>query len=109
MVLPDKISLPITIIAAFVFPLGNIGLPLVIYWREKNKSVYSSAEAKEALNFQITMTLMVALIIVLSFILIGFFFLAAWCVAQFYFTSQALDTVGQNEHYRYPINFRIIK
>jgi len=92
-------------------------LPSLIIWLIfKDRGVKTNVEAKEALNFQITVTIgYVACIIlgtILSIVLIGFLFyliqFAIW-VAAIILSIIAFTKVNAGGSYRYPFALRLIK
>lgn len=96
-------------LAMFVIPFGNILGPLIVWIVKKDSFPVVEVEAKEALNFQITVTIAIAVAGILSFILIGLPFLIAIGIANVVFIVLAAMTVSQGMPYRYPINLRLIK
>src|SRR5260221_8073717 len=60
---------------AIVPGIGILG-PLVIYLVKKDESGFVAANAKESLNFQITMILAYIISALLLFVIIGFFLLS---------------------------------
>ena len=90
--------------------------PLIIWLIFKDRGRLTNQEGKEALNFQISVSIVViALYVVgtiLSIILIGFlFFVLAWAVqiAGVVFAIIAGVQVNAGATYRYPVAFRFIK
>ena len=55
----------------FIFPLGNILAPLIIWLIKKEEMSFVEDQAKEVLNFQISMTIYLLISGILCFILIG--------------------------------------
>ena len=80
--------------------------PLIIYIVKKDESAFVSAHAKESLNFQITVALVV---IVLCITIIGI--LLVWAVGIFALVLVIIATIRSSEGklYRYPLNIRFIK
>ncbi|MCU0334071.1 MAG: DUF4870 domain-containing protein [Chitinophagaceae bacterium] len=81
-------------------------VPLIIYLVKKDESPYVAAHAKEALNFQITLFLVV---IGLFITIIGI--LLVWVVAIVAMVLAIVATVkaAENKLYRYPLTLRLIK
>jgi len=104
--------------ASFAHLGGILGfLPALIIWLIfKDRGPKTNVEAKEALNFQITVTIgYIACIIlgtVLSIVLIGFLFyliqFAIW-VAAIILSIIAFTKVNAGGSYRYPFALRLIK
>ena len=96
--------------AVFVFPLGgNILAPLIIWLTRRNTSAYVEMEAREALNFNISVALGWIVCGLLVFALIGIPFGAAlflyWLVMAIVAAVKASEGVG----YRYPFSLRLVK
>jgi uncharacterized Tic20 family protein len=92
-------------ILAIVPGIGILG-PLVIWLIKKDESQFVSANAKESLNFQITVFL-VAVILILT--IIGAFLLWALGILNAILVIIATIKTSENKIYRYPINWRLIK
>ena len=96
--------------AVFVFPLGgNILAPLIIWLTRRNTSAYVEMEAREALNFNISVALGWIVCGLLVFALIGIPLGAAlflyWLVMAIVAAVKASEGVG----YRYPFSLRLVK
>ena len=79
---------------------------LIIYLVKKDDSPFVAAHAREALNFQITMTL---LSIALTITLIGIIFLWVPALIDLILTIVAAIKASEQKLYRYPMSWRIIK
>jgi uncharacterized protein len=90
-------------------PIGHIIIPLVIWLSKKEDSALVENQAKESLNFQITVSIFGFVFLVLSFVLIGIPFLIATGLLHIVFTIIATIEVDKGKTYRYPINLRFIK
>jgi uncharacterized Tic20 family protein len=94
-------------------PFGAIGLltvvgPLVI-WKTKGQTMpFVAEQAKEALNFQITILLMAALGLLLTLLLIGFLLLWILGVLNLLFVLIAAIKVSEGKPYRYPFCIRLV-
>lgn len=99
----------LAIIAGFVVPLGNVIAPLVIWLTQRDKSDYVDIHAKEALNFQITVTILAFGGLILSFIIIGIPLLIMLGLACLVFSILGAIKANEGEMYEYPFNLRIIK
>ncbi|MCB9284467.1 MAG: DUF4870 domain-containing protein [Lewinellaceae bacterium] len=99
----------LSLLAGFVIPLGNIIAPLVIWLTQRDKSAFVDAHAKEALNFQITLTILGAGGFLLTFILIGVPFLILIGLAALAFCIIGAMKANRGEEYVYPFNLRIIR
>ena len=93
----------------FLIPFGNILGPLVI-WLTKGKEIeFVAAEAKEALNFQITMFFLFLIACVLVFVLIGFLVMALLGIADLILVILAAVSASNGKPYRYQFTLRLVK
>ena len=98
---------------AGVLGAGMIGFlgPLIIYLMKKDTSPYVEAQAKEALNFQITLLLISIPCFFLVAISCGTLFplIVVPMALQVIFGIIAALAVRDGSHYRYPFNFRLLQ
>jgi uncharacterized protein len=93
----------------FIIPFGSIIGPLVI-WLTKGKELeFVGTEAKEALNFQITMLIAFLICWVLVFVLIGFLLMALVAIADLILVIMAAVSASKGQPYRYPFALRLVK
>lgn len=100
----------------FIIPFGNVLGPLIFWQIKKNESSFIDDQGKEALNFQITFTLvMIGLVVIgtiLLVVLIGFlFYIAAFVAGVAWLVLSILGGIRANngEYYRYPWTWRLVK
>ncbi len=96
-------------LAGCIVPMGNIVLPLGIWITKKDESEFVDRQAKEALNFQISMMLMFFGAGILCFILIGIPILFTLIIFDFIVSIIAATKANKGEYYQYPLNFRFIR
>jgi uncharacterized protein len=91
--------------------LGTLGFltPLIVWLVFRDRSAFVGDQAKESLNFQITLLIAYVIGWVLAIVLIGFVILFAAWVLSIVFGILAAVAVNRHEAYRYPINIRFIK
>ncbi len=97
-------------LAGILVPMiGNIVAPLIVWQIKKEEDPFIDEQGKEAVNFQISMSLYMVICIPLCFICIGAFLVPA--VALFYLIFLLIAAVNANNghHYRYPLIIRFIK
>ena len=82
---------------------------LIVYLLKKDESPYVGEQAKEALNFQISVAIYYVIGVVLSLILIGIFVLIAVGVLNLILCIVATIKASDNVVYRYPLCIRLIK
>lgn len=87
--------------------LCNIFVPLVIMLISDSQFV--RGQAKEALNFQISVVFWALVSVVLCLILVGIPMLIAVGILALILPIIAAVTAGGGTAYRYPLTFRIIK
>jgi hypothetical protein len=105
----------LTSLIGFLIPLANIIAPLVIWLIKKDEHEFVDDQGKESLNFQITMTIVSLVLLVLgfvgSFVCIGFIFfllLIPLGIAVLVFVIIAAIKSNEGERYRYPMTMRLI-
>lgn len=92
----------LTLVAGFI-------PPLVIWLIKKDESKFVAENAKESLNFMITLFIAYIVAFILMFILIGFLLITLIWVAQLIFVIMATIKTNEGKIYRYPVNLRLIK
>ena len=95
--------------AGFVFPFGNILRPLLVYLLKKDQSVIVADHSREALNFQISITIYYIIAGILIVVIIGGFLLAILVVLQIVLMIKAALEADKGGFYRYPLTIRFIK
>jgi uncharacterized Tic20 family protein len=97
--------------ASFAHLGGILGfLPSLIIWLVfKDRGAFTNTEAKEALNFQLTIIIGYIVGAILSIVLIGAFIsLAAWVVSVI-FSVLGFLKAKDGQAYRYPFAIRLVK
>ncbi len=87
----------------------GIILPLVVYLAMRHESEYVAANAKEALNFHISVILYVLCCIPLAFILIGVPLLILIGLSSLVLAVIAAIKASEGNCYRYPLTLRLVK
>lgn len=93
---------------AFATLIGGILGPLVMWLIRKDDMTFAADQAKEALNFQVTVFLAGLVAGVLCLILIGFALLAILVIADLVLVIIAAVKASEGVAYRYPFNLRLI-
>ena len=97
-------------LCVFVVPfVGNIVGPLILWQIKKDEYPFVGEQGKEAVNFQISMTIYGLISVALSFVCIGIFLLAAVGVVDLVFLLIAAVKANNGQHYRYQLTIRVIK
>jgi uncharacterized Tic20 family protein len=95
-------------------PFGGLALftilgPLIILSAKGQAMPFVAAQAKESLNFQITIWLLGLLFAFLAIVLIGFVLLWILGVVNLVFVIIAAIRVSDGTPYRYPFCLRLVK
>lgn len=97
-------------LAGFLIPFGNIVGPLIVWLIKRGEMPMVDRHGKEALNFQITVTIAIIICIPLMFILIGIPAMFAVGIGALVLTIMAAVKVSNgNFDYRYPLTIRLVK
>jgi len=94
--------------SGYVVPMGNILGPLIVWLIKKDEYPLVDDQGKEALNFQISVTIYIIVSVVLCFVLIGFVLLIAVAIFDLVVTIMATIEANQGKYYRYPMSIRFI-
>ncbi len=94
--------------AGFVFPFGNILGPLLIWAIKKNDSAFVNENGINAINFQITWTILLLLAALSVIVLIGLLLLPLVAVAWFVLVIIAIIRASNDEVYEYPLTLEIV-
>ena len=95
-------------ILAIVPGIGIFG-PLVIWLIKKDESQFVAENAKESLNFQLTMIIAFIISAILMVVLIGIFLIWILGILNIILVIIATIKASENKIYRYPFNLRLIK
>jgi uncharacterized Tic20 family protein len=92
--------------AGYVIPFGNIIGPLVILLTKKDQMPFVEDQAKEALNFQLSMLIYFIISFILVCLFVGVFLIIGLLVLDLVFTIIAAVKANEGVLYRYP--FKIV-
>ena len=90
-------------------PLGNIIAPIVIWQMKKHESDFVVEQAKESLNFQITLMIYSLISLLLCIIIIGFFLIFALVIFGLIMIIIGGIKANEGEGFRYPMTLRLLK
>jgi len=97
-------------LAGLVIPLiGNVLGPLVVSIARSDQSAFVAAHAKEALNFNISVTLAAVLCALLMLVFVGFLLGSALFIVWLVMTLIAAIKASEGAAYRYPFSLRLVK
>ena len=106
---PTSDERTMAILAHILAFVSSILGPLIIYLLKKDESQYVAEQAKESLNFQISVAILYIACFILMFIIIGIPMMVALTIFNFIVVIIATVKASDNKIYRYPLNFRLIK
>lgn len=90
-------------------PLANVLGPLIIWMIKKDEYPFVDDQGKEALNFQISVTIYLIVSALLICVFVGFVLLPAIAIADLVLTIIAAINANAGTYYRYPLTIRLIK
>lgn len=111
-------------------PVGNIIAVLILWLIKRDQSSFLNLEGKEALNFQITMSILALIVNFVFFILSAMWTFSTWLFASYppgfhfsafkgrnnivwilnlIFSIIAAMRANNGEIYKYPINWRVVR
>ena len=105
-VVPTSDEKTLALISHIITLASQFIAPLIIYLLKKDESSFVAAHAKESLNFQLTVLLVIILLVVT---VIGILLL--WFVGIYVFVLVIVATIRASEGklYKYPFSIRFIK
>jgi len=95
-------------LAGLVFPFGNILGPLIVWLARRDESQFVGDQAKEALNFNITVALGALACFVLLWVLIGILLFAPLVLYWLIMTIVAAAKASEGIRYHYPFALRLV-
>lgn len=96
-------------LAGMVFPFGNLLGPLIIWQIKRELDPFVDEQGKEALNFQITVSIAMLVSMLLMVVAIGFLLLPLICLAALVLSIIAGIKANEGKAYRYPLCWRLVK
>lgn len=91
-----------------VIPMGHIVGPLLIWLIKKDESPFVDANGKEAVNFQLSMTIYIVIAAILVVLLIGLLILPVLVIAWFVLVVIASIRASNDRVYSYPATIRFV-
>ncbi|WP_035985245.1 DUF4870 domain-containing protein [Leptolyngbya sp. KIOST-1] len=96
-------------LSGFVIPFGNILGPLIIWLMKRDEMSFVADQGKEALNFNISMTIYMLVSGVLIFVLIGIALVFVLAIVWLVLLILAAIKANEGVVYRYPLTLRLVK
>ncbi len=94
--------------AGFLIPFGNLIGPIIIWQVKKDESNFLDEVGREAVNFQIAITIYTFVSALLIPVFIGLLLIVAVTLGMIVFTVIAAIKASDGECYRFPMIFRVI-
>ncbi len=91
-----------------VIPLGNIIAPLIVWAIKKDESKFVDENGKQAVNFQITWTVLLAIAALSVLVLVGLVLLPLLALAWFALIVIAIIRASNDQVYDYPLTIDLI-
>jgi hypothetical protein len=95
-------------LAGYLVPFANIIAPLVIWLMKRDESEYIGWHACEALNFQISMLIYLAVATVLIWVLIGYLLLPLLALFNVVTVVLSALAASRGELRPYPLSLRLV-
>ncbi|MEO1068432.1 MAG: DUF4870 domain-containing protein [Cyanobacteria bacterium J06638_6] len=96
-------------LSGFVIPFGNILGPLIIWLVKRDEMAFVDDQAKEALNFNISMTIYATVAGVLVLAVVGLLLLPVVLIVWLVLAIMAAVKANEGIAYRYPLTLRLVK
>ena len=95
-------------LSGFVIPFGNVIAPLIIWILKKEEYPLVNDQGKEAINFQISMTIYIIASVILIIIVIGIPLLIMLGLFELIMIVIASIKANEGVNYRYPFTIRFL-
>lgn len=96
-------------LSGYVIPFGHLIVPLIIWSAKKDEMPLVDAHGKEAINFQISITLYAFVSMLFIFVFIGLFMLMFIAFLHVVLVILAAVKADSGVLYHYPLSIRFIK
>lgn len=88
-------------------PFGHLIIPGIIWVLKHEEDLFIDEHGKESLNFQLSLTIYVAISILLTVIWVGFIVLVLIPIFDVIFVVKAALQAKDGQSYRYPLTIRL--
>lgn len=95
-------------LSGFIIPFGNVIAPLIIWILKKEEYPLVDDQGKEAINFQISMTIYIIASVILIIIVIGIPLLILLGLFELIVIVIASIKANEGTRYRYPLTIRFL-
>lgn len=95
--------------AAYFFPFGGVLAALAIWLLKRDQHPYVDDQGREALNFQISISIYTLVSLALILVVVGIFILPV--VALFHIVMMVIAAIkaSNGEPFRYPLTLRLVR
>jgi uncharacterized protein len=93
----------------FLPVIGNILGPFLVWIAKRDQSAFIDQQGKEALNFQLTVSIALLVAVMLMVVVIGIFLLPLIALVDFILIVIAAASAYKGENFRYPFCLRFIR
>ncbi len=94
--------------AGYFIPFGNILAPLVVWILKRDEQPFVDHHGREALNFQISITIYAIVSGLLILVLVGILLLPLVLLFDVIMMIVAAVKASNGEHFRYPLSLRLV-
>ncbi len=94
--------------AAYVFPFGGVIAAMIIWMVKRDAHPYVDDQGKEALNFQISVSIYTIVSALLILIVVGIVLLPMVMLFHIVMMIVAAIKAGKGEPFRYPLTLRLV-
>ena len=105
-VVPTSDEKTVALIAHIITLVSSFIAPIIIYLIKKDESAFVTAHAKESLNFQLTIAVIV---ILLAISIVGLFLIWIPLLYEFILVIVATIRASEGKLYKYPFSIKFIK
>jgi uncharacterized Tic20 family protein len=102
-------SCHLSALLGYCIPLGNVFAPLIIWAIKRDKSSYIDQQGKEAVNFQISISIVMLIAIALIVIVVGALLIPLIGIFNLIMIIFAAVKTANGENFRYPLTWRFVK
>lgn len=95
-------------LAGYVIPFGHLAGPLIIWLAKRKALSLVEHQGREALNFQISMTIYLMVAGLLTVVVVGGFLVGVLVIAHLLFMVLAAIRTSRGMPYRYPLTIRLL-
>ena len=96
-------------LSGYFIPFGNVLDPVIIWAIKKDEFAFVDEQGKEAINFQLSMTIAYVISIILCFVVIGLFLLVILGIYALVMIIIASIRTNDGVEFRYPHVIRFLK